>query len=223
MAPIESADTPASSPVAVAGNPADLAAASNDWAARVNVRSTFACDWSAACSTPTCRHLGWSTASAAQHLSDWSRTYPGPEPCARSPRRGWSRQDRSVGANVGSSGRMSDRFGGGRRNGVELAFAGLHVLCAAMVGRLPRLPGPQRDALNTAFGLSAVAARSLLRRSGRPEPVGRRLRRAAAHVHRRRRAVAGPGVCGSTHVRRAPAAGGAGSTRVRAAWFRPRA
>jgi DNA-binding CsgD family transcriptional regulator len=38
---------------------------------------------------------------------------------------------------------------------MELAFAGLHALCAPMFGRLGHLPVPQRDALNTAFGLSA--------------------------------------------------------------------
>jgi DNA-binding CsgD family transcriptional regulator len=36
----------------------------------------------------------------------------------------------------------------------ELAFAGLHQLCAPMLERLDRLPGPQRAALATAFGLS---------------------------------------------------------------------
>jgi DNA-binding CsgD family transcriptional regulator len=36
---------------------------------------------------------------------------------------------------------------------MELAFAGLHQLCAPFVDRLERLPGPQRDALGTAFGL----------------------------------------------------------------------
>jgi DNA-binding CsgD family transcriptional regulator len=38
---------------------------------------------------------------------------------------------------------------------MELAFAGLHALCAPMLGRLAHLPSPQRDALSTAFGLSA--------------------------------------------------------------------
>ena len=38
---------------------------------------------------------------------------------------------------------------------MELAFAGLHALCAPMLGRLGHLPSPQRDALSTAFGLSA--------------------------------------------------------------------
>jgi DNA-binding CsgD family transcriptional regulator len=38
---------------------------------------------------------------------------------------------------------------------MELAFAGLHGLCAPMLGRLKHLPASQRDALGTAFGLSA--------------------------------------------------------------------
>ena len=36
---------------------------------------------------------------------------------------------------------------------MELAFAGLHQLCAPLLGRLDHLPAPQRDALGTAFGL----------------------------------------------------------------------
>jgi DNA-binding CsgD family transcriptional regulator len=36
---------------------------------------------------------------------------------------------------------------------MELAFAGLHQLCAPMLDRLDRLPAPQRGALRTAFGL----------------------------------------------------------------------
>jgi hypothetical protein len=35
----------------------------------------------------------------------------------------------------------------------ELAFAGLHQLCAPFLDRLKRLPDPQRDALGTAFSL----------------------------------------------------------------------
>src|SRR3954471_10348457 len=38
---------------------------------------------------------------------------------------------------------------------MELAFAGLHQLCAPMLDRLGRLPDPQRDALGSEFGLSA--------------------------------------------------------------------
>jgi DNA-binding CsgD family transcriptional regulator len=38
---------------------------------------------------------------------------------------------------------------------MELAFAGLHALCAPMLDRLEHLPPPQHEALSTAFGLSA--------------------------------------------------------------------
>jgi DNA-binding CsgD family transcriptional regulator len=41
---------------------------------------------------------------------------------------------------------------------MELAFAALHQLCGPMLDRLDRLPAPQRDALQTAFGLSAGPA-----------------------------------------------------------------
>jgi hypothetical protein len=37
---------------------------------------------------------------------------------------------------------------------MELAFAGLHQLCARLLDRLERLPAPQRDALRVAFGLN---------------------------------------------------------------------
>jgi DNA-binding CsgD family transcriptional regulator len=36
---------------------------------------------------------------------------------------------------------------------MELAFAGLHLLCAPLLDRLEDLPGPQHDALGVAFGL----------------------------------------------------------------------
>src|SRR6266567_2040785 len=39
----------------------------------------------------------------------------------------------------------------------ELAFAALHQLCAPLLDRLDRLPGPQRDALATVFGITAGA------------------------------------------------------------------
>jgi DNA-binding CsgD family transcriptional regulator len=38
---------------------------------------------------------------------------------------------------------------------MELAFGALHQLCAPMFDRLPRLPGPQREALEIVFGLGA--------------------------------------------------------------------
>jgi len=41
---------------------------------------------------------------------------------------------------------------------MELAFAGVHQLCSPMLSKLGQLPGPQRDALSTAFGLGAGAA-----------------------------------------------------------------
>src|SRR6266511_2991479 len=41
---------------------------------------------------------------------------------------------------------------------MELAFAGVHPLCAPVLSHLAHLPGPQRDALGTAFGLRAGAA-----------------------------------------------------------------
>ena len=46
----------------------------------------------------------------------------------------------------------------GMESEMELAFAGLQQLCAPMLDRLEHLPGPQRDALGTAFGLSAGEA-----------------------------------------------------------------
>jgi DNA-binding CsgD family transcriptional regulator len=64
---------------------------------------------------------------------------------------------------------------------MELAFAGLHALCAPILDRLERLPGPQRDALGTAFGLSAgpppdrfmvgLAVLSLLADAAEEEPL----------------------------------------------------
>ena len=41
---------------------------------------------------------------------------------------------------------------------MELAFGGLHQLCTPMLSKLAGLPGPQRDALGTAFGLSTGEA-----------------------------------------------------------------
>src|SRR6266446_7892028 len=41
---------------------------------------------------------------------------------------------------------------------MELAYGALHQLCAPVLGRLERLPDPQRDALGVAFGLRAGQA-----------------------------------------------------------------
>jgi len=59
---------------------------------------------------------------------------------------------------------LSDRVAGwhiaravGVESEMELAYAGLHQLCAPMLDHLDRLPAPQRDALATVFGRSAGA------------------------------------------------------------------
>jgi len=64
---------------------------------------------------------------------------------------------------------------------MELAYAGLQQLCAPFLDRLERLPGPQRDALGTAFGLRegeapdrflvGLAALSLLSDAAEEGPV----------------------------------------------------
>jgi DNA-binding CsgD family transcriptional regulator len=71
-------------------------------------------------------------------------------------------------AGVGKSallGYLSDQVTGWRvaravgvESEMELAYAGLHQLCAPMLDRLERLPVPQRDALATVFGLRAGPA-----------------------------------------------------------------
>ena len=43
----------------------------------------------------------------------------------------------------------------GAEGEMELPFAALHELCAPLLDRIERLPEPQRDALQTAFGLSS--------------------------------------------------------------------
>ena len=58
-------------------------------------------------------------------------------------------EDRASGCRVGQA--------AGFEYEMELPFAGLHQLCAPMLDLLGRLPGPQRDALETAFGLGAKA------------------------------------------------------------------
>ena len=64
---------------------------------------------------------------------------------------------------------------------MELAYSGLHQLCGPMLGDVSRLPGPQRDALETVFGLSsgpapdrfmvALATLTLLAEVAEREPV----------------------------------------------------
>ncbi len=64
---------------------------------------------------------------------------------------------------------------------MELPFATLHQVCTPLLGYLEKLPGPQRAALGTAFGLSVgtppdrllvgLAVLSLLSEAGRREPL----------------------------------------------------
>ena len=46
----------------------------------------------------------------------------------------------------------------GVQSEMELAFAGLHQLCAPMLDQLEAVPAPQREALRTAFGMSSGPA-----------------------------------------------------------------
>jgi len=46
----------------------------------------------------------------------------------------------------------------GVQSEMGLPFAALHQLCKPMLDRLDRLPGPQRDALATVFGVAAGSA-----------------------------------------------------------------
>ena len=69
----------------------------------------------------------------------------------------------------------------GVQSEMELAFAGLHQLCAPMLDHADRIPVPQRDALRTAFGLAAgpppdrflvgLGALSLLSEVARERPL----------------------------------------------------
>src|SRR4051794_14821943 len=81
--------------------------------------------------------------------------------------------------------RQASGFRGARGAGIEsemeLAFAGLHQLCAPMLGRLGTLPAPQRAALGVALGLAsgptpdrflvALAALSLLSEVATERPL----------------------------------------------------
>jgi hypothetical protein len=46
----------------------------------------------------------------------------------------------------------------GVESDMEIAYAGLHQLCAPLLDRLGRLPGPQQQALEIVFGISSGAA-----------------------------------------------------------------
>src|ERR1700760_3879618 len=80
--------------------------------------------------------------------------------------RGWALVVRGE-AGVGKTALLDDAVDGsglrvvravGVESEMELAFAGVHQLCAPLLDRLERLPGPQRDALGIAFGLRGGGA-----------------------------------------------------------------
>jgi hypothetical protein len=105
---------------------------------------------------------------------------------------------------------------------MELAFAGLHQLCAPIMHHAARLPEPQRSALMTAFGISSGSTpdRFLVGLAvlGRLSESGRG---AATALHRRRPAVARPRLGAGTRVRGTPVGGRSGRGGVRHARVRP--
>gem|GEM_PF-1416217 len=85
----------------------------------------------------------------------------------------------------------------GVQSEMELAFAGLHQVCAPMLDRLDRLPVPQRDALEIAFGISCGPApdRFLIGRAAGPRrPVQPGNRFPVVHQPRHRRLPPAQGV-----------------------------
>jgi hypothetical protein len=99
---------------------------------------------------------------------------------------------------------------------MELAYNGVHPLCAPLLDDLERLPEPQRDALATAFGLS-VGRAPVPRRARDTDAAGRGRRAATAALPHRRRAMAGPGLGADHRLRRTPVARGARRARCRSA------
>ena len=94
-------------------------------------------------------------------------------------------------AGVGKTALLNEAFGSpsdlrvlraaGIESEMELPFAGLQQLCLSMLGHLEHLPGPQADALRTAFGLRqgpppdrflvGLAVLSLLSETARQQPL----------------------------------------------------
>ena len=143
----------------------------------------------------------------------------GAEPGAGPARRGGRRQDGAAGVPASSARRAAASRA---RRASSPRWSSRSPGCTSCARRcwtaLDRLPGPQRDALATAFGLSTGEPPDrFLVGAGRAEPAGRGRRGAAAGLRRRRRAVARPGLGAGAGVRRAPPAGRAGRAGVRGA------
>ena len=99
---------------------------------------------------------------------------------------------------------------------MELAYSGLHQLCAPMMDRVDRLPDPQRDALATVFGLSARAAPDrFLVGLATLTLFAEVAEQQAARLCRRRCAVARSRVRSGSRFRCPPAPCGADRGRVR--------
>ena len=91
---------------------------------------------------------------------------------------------------------------GGVQSEMELPFAALHQLCGSMLDHLDRLPPPQRDALETVFGVAdgPVPDRFVVGLATLGPAVGGG-GEAAVDVPDRRPPVAGPGVTTGPRLR----------------------
>jgi AAA ATPase domain len=73
---------------------------------------------------------------------------------------------------VGAAADMRVARAAGAESEMELAFAGVHLLCAPLRHRFEGLPGPQRDALGVAFGLREGCAGPVPGRAGGTDLAG---------------------------------------------------
>ena len=148
----------------------------------------------------------------------------GPQPCAGPPRRGGHRQDRAAAAPVGASRRAAGSRG---RRASSPRWSSRSPACISCARRCSTVsgicPSPQRDALSTAFGMSAgpppdrflvgLAVLSLLADAAEEQPLvcivddAQWLDRVSV---------------ADARVRRAAPAGGAGGLGVRGARVRRR-
>ena len=99
---------------------------------------------------------------------------------------------------------------------MELAYSGLHQLCAPMLEHVDRLPAPAaRRARDGVRQERRAGARPVPGRARHADAVRRGRRAAAAGLHRRRRAMARPGLGADPRLRRPPPARRADRDRVR--------